>query len=164
MSKIEIGKIVNTHGLRGCLKVQPWTDYPEVFEEIQTVFLNGNQHTIQSVSYQKNSILLVLSEIDTVEKAAKLKNTVLLCEREALGDLPQQTYYIVDLIGCKVYEDETELGILSDVIATGGADLYEIQRNDDKPLYLPAVKENILCIDIPTKTIHVKLPEGLLDL
>ena len=164
MSKIEVGKIVNTHGLRGTLKVQPWADFPEIFEELPRVFCNDTEYKIISVSYQKNLVLLNLSGVNTINDAEKLKNSVLKAERSDMEELPDDTYYVTDLIGCTIFENDIEIGKVSDVIATGGVDLYEIKRKDNKPLYLPASKENILKVDIQSKTIHVKIPEGLLEL
>ena len=164
MSRIEIGKIVNTHGLKGIVKVQPWADFPEIFEELPRVFCNNNEYEIISVSYQKNLVLLGLSGVTNLTLAEKLKNSVLYAERDDMEELPEDTYYITDLIGCVIFEDSVEIGKVSDVITTGGVDLYEIRRTGNKPLYLPASKENILQIDISSKTIQVKIPEGLLDL
>ncbi len=164
-SKIEIGKIVNTHGLRGTLKVQPWTDYPEVFEEIETVYTKSAAYIIRNVAYQKNGVLLSLEGVETLNQAEVLKNEVLFCERTDLGELPDETYYITDLIGCTVYENSEKIGVVADVINTGGVDLYEIKREDGaKPFYLPAAKEIVQEIDISSKTIQVKLPEGIMDL
>lgn len=165
MSKIEIGKIVNTHGLRGTLKVQPWVDFPELFEKIQSVFTSQNKYIVKKVSYQKNLILLDLQEIASIAHAEKLKDLILYAEREDLGELPENSYYITDLIGCSVIlPDGCAIGIVSDVITSSGTDLYEIKRKNDKPLYLPAAKEFIKSIDVENKTIYAVLPEGLLEL
>lgn len=164
MSKIEIGKIVNTHGLKGTVKVQPWADYPEIFDDIDRVFIRSEEYDIVSVSYQKNLVLLNLKGVVSMNDAEKFKNEVLYAERSDLGTLPDDTYYITDLIGCIVYENDNEIGVLKDVISTGGVDLYEIKRLQNKPLYIPASKENILSIDIKEKKIFVSIPEGLLDL
>ena len=164
MSKIEIGKIVNTHGIKGTLKVQPWADYPEIFEEITRVFVKNKEYKINSVSYQKGMVLINLDTLNNLNDAETFKNLVISAERDDFEELPEGVYYVTDLIGCKVLEDDTLIGVISDVTATGGVDLYEIKRADNKPLYLPAAKEYIISIDIDKKTIQVKIPEGLLDL
>lgn len=164
MSKIEVGKIINVHGLRGTLKVQPWTDYPEKFEEIERVYVDETQFIIENVSYHKQSVLLKLSEIDFVDQAEKMRNKIITAKREDLGPLPEGVYYIVDLIGCTVFENDVEIGVLADVINNGGVDLYEIKRKGMKPLYFPAAKENLVSVDVDAKKIQVKIPEGLLDL
>lgn len=164
MSKIEIGKIINVHGLRGTLKVQPWTDYPEKFEEINVVYCDENKYLIENVSYHKQSVLLKLRTIDFVDQAEKMRGKVLTTTREELGPLPEGVYYIVDLIGCSVIENDCEIGVITDVINNGGVDIYEIKRSEMKPLYFPAAKENIISTNIDSKQIQVKLPEGLLDL
>ena len=80
---------------------------------------------------------------------------------QILEELPEDTYYIADLIGCDVYEGEDLLGKVSDVFSAGGADLYEI-KGKGASIYLPAIKENVLSVDIKNKIIKVKLPEGLI--
>lgn len=164
MSKIEIGKIINVHGLRGTLKVQPWTDYPEKFEEIDTVYINDTSYEIEKVAYHKQSVLLNISTIDSIEKAEKFRNCILTTERSELGDLPDGVYYIVDLIGCEVFEGDTLIGTVKDVLNTGSVDIYEIKRPKQKPLYFPAAKEHLVSIDIDNKKISVKIPDGLMDL
>ena len=164
MSMIEIGKIINVHGLRGTLKVQPWTDYPEKFEEISKVICDDKTFSVESVSYHKQSVLLNLRGINSVEQAELMRNKILFTTRQELGPLPEGVYYIVDLINCKVFEGEHEIGVVSDVINNGGVDIYEIKRSGMKPLYFPAAKENIVSIDIDAKIINVKIPEGLLEL
>ena len=164
MSRIEIGKIVNTHGLKGTLKVQHWADYPEIFEEITRVFINNKEYIITSVSYQKGMVLLNLDTLNTLTDAEAFKNLVISAERDDFDELPEDVYYVTDLIGCKVLEDNSLIGVISDVTATGGVDLYEIKRPDNKPLYLPAAKEYIISVDIYNRTIQVKIPEGLLEL
>ncbi len=165
MSKIEIGKIVNTHGLRGTLKVQPWVDFPEIFEKIDVMYISDQKYSVKKVSYQKNLILLDLEEINSISQAEKLKDLIIFAERDDLGKLSEDSYYIADLIGCDVMlSDGGILGTVRDVITSSGTDLYEIKRKNDKPLYLPAAKEFIKSIDIESKTIHAVLPEGLLGL
>lgn len=164
MSKIEIGKIVNTHGLKGTLKVQPWVDYPEIFEELDVVFILDKKYNIKSVGYHKSSVLLDLKEITDLTEAEKFKDLILYASREDLGDLPQNSYYIADLIGCKIIVDGVEIGVVSDVITSSGTDLYEIKRNGDKPIYLPAAKEFVKSVDVANKAICAVLPEGLLEI
>ena len=162
MDKLEVGKIVNTHGLKGYVKVLPWTDYPQVFDLFETLYLSDGSHTVENTTYQKQFVLLKLSGIDTIEQAERQKGQILFCAKDVLGDLPQNTYFVADLLACYVYENDCLLGKVTDVIPTGGTDVYEIKREDGTCFYLPAVKENILHIDVESKRIDIAIPEGLL--
>jgi len=166
MDILEVGKIVNTHGLKGEVKVVPWTDYPEVFEDIKNVSLkNGQNFKIKGVKYQKNNIILKLSGIDTIEDAEKLKNSILFAEKTELGELPDGVYYVADLLGLRVKTDEGEiLGTISDVINTGANDIYEVKREDKKPLLIPVIDDVVLNISIEDGEVLVHLMEGLLEL
>ena len=158
---LAVGKICNTHGVRGNIKLIPWTDFPEVFEDIDYITVENIRYDIKDVKYQKSNIILKLQGIDTVEEAEKLRDLTVYCEVTQLEELPEDTYYIADLIGCDVYEGENLLGKVADVFSAGGADLYEI-KGKGAPIYLPAIKENVLSVDIKNKIIKVKLPEGLI--
>ena len=158
---LAIGKICNIHGVRGNIKLIPWTDFPEIFEQFEYIVIEGKKYFVNDVKYQKSNIILSLEGVDTVEKAEKLRDLIAYCEESQMEELPEDTYYIADLIGCKVYEEEQLLGEISDVFPAGGADLYEIKGKGPK-IYLPAIKENVLSVDIKNKIIKVKLPEGLI--
>ncbi|MBE7054366.1 MAG: 16S rRNA processing protein RimM [Ruminococcaceae bacterium] len=161
---LEIGKIVNTHGLRGDVKVVPWSDYPEIFEEIDFVYLDKNTKLqIKNVKYQKNNVILKLDTINSIEQAEKLKEKVLLVDKDDIEILDEDTYFVADLIGLSVYEDDEKLGVLSDVIPVAGADVYVIKREKGKDILIPAIKENIKEINISEKYIKVKIPDGLFD-
>lgn len=157
---LAVGKICNTHGVRGNIKLIPWTDYPEVFDDLEYITVENVRYNIKDVKYQKSNIILKLQGINTVEDAEKMRDLIAYCEDSQLEELPDNTYYIADLIDCQVYEGETSIGKVTDVFSAGGADLYEI-KGQGSPVYLPAIKENILSVDIQNKIIKVKLPEGL---
>lgn len=159
---LEIGMICNTHGVSGNIKLIPWTDYPEIFEDLDYIIINDVKYEIVDVKYQKANVILKFKGINTMEQAEKLKNFTAYCYKNQLADLEEDNYYIADLIGCEVYEEENVLGKVTDVIPAGGADLYEIKSEGKSAIYLPAIKENILKIDIKNKIINVKLPEGLI--
>lgn len=168
MDLLEVGKIINTHGLRGEVKIVTWTDYPEVFEEIGFVIVKkrGEEEklTIKGVKYQKNNIIVKFAEIDAIDEAEKYKNAVLLADRSALGELPEGVYYIADLIGCMVFEENgNEIGVLADVFSTGSNDVYDIKREGKKNLLVPIIDGVLKTVDIENKKITIKIPEGLED-
>lgn len=167
MDFLEVGKIINTHGLRGEVKVVTWTDSPEVFEELSYVVakMRGEdvRLNISGVKYQKSNIIVKFKELDTIEKAEIYKNAVLLASREELGELPEGVYYIADLIGCTVFADGEKVGVLADVFSTGSNDVYDIKREGKKNLLVPIIEGVLKSVDIPGREIVIKIPEGLED-
>ena len=168
MSRLEVGKIVNTHGLKGEVKIVTWTDTPDVFEDIEYVYAKKKHEeiklTTKNIKYQKNNIIVKFAEINSIEEAETFKNSVLSCDREQLGELPDGVYYIADLIGCTVFENEKELGKISDVFNTGANDIYAVSRPQQKDLLIPVLEETIKKVDIENKRIDVVLIEGLDEL
>ena len=169
MELLEVGKIVNTHGLRGETKVVPWTDYPEVFEDIEYVYVkrrNENERlNIKGIKYQKNNLIIKFEEIKDIDEAQKYKNQVIYAEREMLGELPEGVYYIADLIGLEVVTDEGEtVGQIADVFNTGSNDIYDVKREGKKNLLLPVIDEVVLDIDVDSKKVTIHMMEGLDEL
>ena len=168
MSRLEVGKIVNTHGLKGEVKIVTWTDTPDVFEDIEYVYAKKKHEeiklTTKNIKYQKNNIIVKFAEINSIEEAETFKNSVLSCDREQLGELPEGVYYIADLIGCTVFENEKELGKISDVFNTGANDIYAVSRPQQKDLLIPVLEETVKKVDIENKRIDVVLIEGLDEL
>ena len=169
MDLLEVGKIVNTHGLRGEVKVVPWTDYPEVFEDIETVYIKKKSDyerlDIAGIKYQKNNLIIRFAQLKDINEAEKYKNRVLYAERASLGELPEGVYYIADLIGLDVVkEDGEKVGVISDVFNTGSNDIYEVKREGQKNLLLPVIDDVVLNIDVENKKVTVRMMEGLEDL
>ena len=169
MDLLEVGKIVNTHGLRGEVKVVPWTDYPEVFEDIETVYIKKKYDyerlDIAGIKYQKNNLIIRFAQLKDINEAEKYKNRVLYAERASLGELPEGVYYIADLIGLDVVkEDGEKVGVISDVFNTGSNDIYEVKREGQKNLLLPVIDDVVLNIDVENKKVTVRMMEGLEDL
>lgn len=166
---VEIGKIINTHGVRGHVKVMPFTDYPERFKKMKSVLLRlpGGQkteYTITEVKYVKNTVLLKLQGVEDMNAAQLLKDSILVVERKDAVKLPKDTYYIFDLIGCQVYEQDECLGIVTDVLETGSNDVYVVKDENEKELLIPALGWVVLSVNIEEKKIQVQLPKGLRDL
>lgn len=169
MDLLEVGKIVNTHGLHGEVKVVPWTDYPEVFEDIEYVYVKRKGEyerlDVAGIKYQKGNIIVRFPQIKDINEAEKYKNQVLYAEREVLGELPEGVYYIADLIGLEVVKENGEtVGIITDVLNTGSNDIYEVKRGGRKNLLIPVIDEVVLNIDMENKKVTVRMMEGLEDL
>ena len=163
MQEMEIGKIVNTHGLKGHVKVEPWCDGIETFEYLDSIFIKGTEYNIESVKPHKNIFLLKLKNIDDINIAEGFKGAIITADREKLPPLPEGTYYITDIIGLEVYEDEKYIGKISDWIETGSNNVYVIKRPKGKDVLIPAIDDVIKKIDIENKTMSVKLLEGLME-
>lgn len=159
--KFEIGKIVNTFGIKGEVKVTPYTDDIEQFKKIKSIYVNNTLMQVQSAKFQKNVVILKLKDVDDMTAAENLRNSIIEAKRSK-KKLPENTYYIADLIGLDVYTDEgTLLGKVKDIYNTGANDIYSIE-NESKEVLLPAIKEVIKQIDIENKKIIVHILKGLL--
>ena len=163
----EIGQIVNTSGLKGEIKVKPFTDDITKFNNFKTIYVSIKKELkefkIEHVRFRKNMVFLKLKGIDTIEEAENYRNLYLKRKRDKDEKLEKDTYYIVDLLGCKVYTDEQkELGEVIDVFSTGSNDVYVVKDELGKQILLPAIKDVIKNVDIENKIITVHLMEGLI--
>ena len=164
---LEIGQIVNTFGIKGMIKVQPFTDDIEQFEKLKTIYIKNKseqkEYEIEEVKYHKNMILLKLKGVNTIEEANYLRQSYLIKDREKEEPLEEGTYYIVDLLGLEVYDDNGNLlGILDDIFNTGSNDIYVVKNELGKQILLPAISEVIKEIDIKNKKIIVHIIKGLI--
>lgn len=167
MNYLEAGKIVNTHGLRGEIKLVPWTDSPQTFEEIDYVFIKKKtgdvRLDIERLKYQKNNLIVKFNQISSIEEAEKLKNQTVYIDRDALGELPEGVYYIADIIGLvAVDESGNAVGTVVDIFNTGANDIYDIKREGKKNLLLPVI-DDVITVDLENERVVVKIPEGLDD-
>lgn len=161
MKKIEVGKINNTHGLRGEVKAMSWCDTPEFFEGFSRVWIDHLEYALEKVRYQKGGLILKLKGVDTVEQAQGLKQKIMWAEKSQVTDqLEEGRYLISDLIGLPVYEDDKALGKLKDVLQTGANDVYIVSTPNGKELLLPVIDQVVERIDLE-EGIFVHLMEGM---
>lgn len=168
MDYFNIGKIVNTHGIRGEVKVIPLTDDPKRFELLEYVYIDNNKslekYTIKNIKYFKNMVIIKFEELQDMTSAEKLKQSIVKIPRELAIPLEDDEYYVQDLIDIKVSTDDCEyLGTIKDIIFTGSNDVYVIETEDKKEILIPALKQCIKQIDMNSKTMIVSLLEGLID-
>ena len=162
----EIGQIVNTSGLKGILKIKPFTDDIKKFSNLKTIYIKTKsgltEFKIEQVRYVKNMVMLKLAGIDTVEEAEKYRNLYIKILRDQEEELEEGSYYVVDILGCKVNTDANqELGKIVDVFQTGSNDVYVVKDEQGKQILLPAIKQVIKNVDIKNNIITVHLLEGL---
>jgi 16S rRNA processing protein RimM len=165
-TKFEIGQIVNTFGIKGFVKVNPWVNDVTRFENLKTVYIKTKKEQkeleIEEVKYQKNMVLLKFKGIDTVEQAELLRNSYLEIDRKDAIPLEEGTYFIADLLESEVYSDEGEkLGILEDIYNAGSSDIYVVKNELGKSILLPGIPEVIKEVDLESQKITVHLIKGL---
>ena len=156
----EVGQIVNTFGVKGILKVKPFTDDANRFEELKKVYICKKEKLeeveIEEVKYHKDMVLLKVKGIDDMNEAEKVKGLYLKIDRENAKKLPK------DLLGLEVYSDKEELlGKVDDIFRTGANDVYVVKDEKGKQLLLPGIPEVIKEIDLEKEKIIVHLLKGL---
>lgn len=164
--RFQIGVITSTHGIKGEVKVFPTTDDVKRFKKNMEVILDTGKEeiflTIEGVKFFKQFVILKFKGIDNINDVEKYKTKPLYVTRENAVKLKKDEYFIADLIGIEVWEDDgSKLGVLKDVIETGANDVYVIGLEDGKELLLPAIKECILNVDVEKKEMKVHVMEGL---
>ncbi len=162
----EVGQIVNTFGIKGFVKVKPFTDDITRFEELKTLYIckeeKMEQVQIEEVKYHKEMVLLKIKGIEDKTQAEMVKGLFLKIDRKDAKKLPKDTYFIADLIGLDVYTDEGELlGKVDDIYNTGASDIYVVKNELGKQILLPSIKEVLKEIDLEKEKITVHLIEGL---
>ena len=166
---LQVGIITSTHGVRGEVKVYPTTDDPRRFRRLKEVVLDTGKEKmnleIEGVKFFKQFVILKFKGLDNINDIEKYRQKSLYVTRKNAVRLQRDEYFIADLIGLKVQdEDGKELGTVKDVIETGANDVYEVEMADGKSLLLPAIKQCILNVDVENGTMPVHVLEGLLDL
>ncbi len=163
---IETGEIVSTHGIKGEVKVYPWSDSPEFltgFKKFYTDGEGGGLLKASSARVHKSMVLIQFEGIDDVASAAAMRGKVLYIDRNDVR-LQNGRYFVQDLIGCKVYDDETGVlyGKISEIFKTGANDVWRI-KNGEKEHLFPAVSVFIKEIDTENETAKIVPPKGVFD-
>ena len=164
---LEIGQIVNTFGIKGFVKVNPFVDDISRFDDLKKVYIKKQKALkeleVEEVKYHKNMVLVKFKGIDKVEEAETLRNSYLEVDRENAIELQEGEYFIADLLGLDVITDEgNTLGKLEDIFNTGSNDIYVVKDELGKQILLPAISEVIKEINLEENKILVHLLEGLI--
>ena len=157
---LESGKIVNTHGVKGDIKIQPWSNSPEFLTQIKTIYVDEIPYHILKWKIQKECLLATVKEIDSLEKALHFKNKIVYINRDDVK-LDEGEYFIQDIIGFDVIDDDRDApaGKLKDVLQLPAGNVYVVQG--DREILVPAVPEFIRGIDLEAGTIRVHFIEGM---
>ncbi len=166
---LEVGKIINTHGINGEVKVIPLTDDPQRFYKLRWAFIDDSKsmkkYDIENVRISRNTVIIKFEEVNNKNDAEALKGLFIKIDRKYAVKLPKDTFFISDIIGCTVYDktNDKELGILEDIIVTGSNDVYVVKSENRKDILVPALKSVVKKVTLKDKKIWVLLPEGLVD-
>lgn len=162
-----IGKIINTHGIRGEVKVYPLTDDIKRFEYLKETFIGDNKIVVNvdGVKYHKGTVILKFKEYDDINEILKYKDSYIFVSGENRVVLPENNYFIYDLIGCKVVDiSGNTIGNLKDVLQGNSNDVYVVEdKSDFKEYLIPAVKEFVKQVNIDDKLITIDPIEGMIE-
>lgn len=162
---LEVGKIVNTHGLAGEMKLQLWCDGIDFLKNTQVLYLDdqGNSSVkVTSLRPQKTDALIRLDDVNTIENAQLMRNAVLYIKRDDV-EIKEGKYFIQDLIDCKVVDLDNgeEYGTIVDVTNTGASDIYNVKRENGELLLIPVIEEIVKEIDLEKAVVKIKVMKGL---
>ena len=157
---LEGGQIVNTHGIKGEVKIDSWCDTPEVLANIKTIYIDGAPRRVRSARVHKNCVIAFLEGVDDVNAAMTLKGKIIQVARSSIK-LPEGQVFMADLVGLKVLDADSgvELGILADVLAPSVQKVYVVHGK--REILIPAVDEFIDEINVDGGYIKVRLIEGM---
>mgnify|MGYP000920545599 FL=1 len=168
--RLKVGKIVNTHSLKGEVKVISSTDFEEErFKKGSKLLITrGNQLirevVVESYRNHKNFLLVKFEEIDSVEEAEKLKNLQIKIDSDEVGELEENEFYFHQIIGCEVFdENDKNLGEIIDILTPGANDVWVIKGENGKEILIPYIEDVVKKIDITSKKVNIEVMEGLID-
>ncbi len=156
---LEAGKITNTHGIKGEIKLQPWADSADFLRQFKRIYIDGAEVSIQSSRVHKSFLIAKLDRVDSVNEAMKLKNKVVFINR-ADANLEEGRWFIQDILGARVVDEAgQELGVLEEVMDLPAGNVYRVRGR--REILIPAVPEFVLCTNVDSGVITVRLIEGM---
>lgn len=162
---LEIGKFVGTHGVRGMVRIQPWSDDGEFLTKFKKFYLENGKTKIEmsKIAPHGNVVIAAVKGVGSIEDAEKLRGQVLYIKRDD-AHLPEGRYFISEIIGSQVFDADTDvlLGALTDVSPTGANDVWHI-TNNDKEYLVPAIPDVIVDVNIDSDTIKIRPLKGIFD-
>lgn len=164
---IAIGRVIQAHGVQGWVKVTPYSGLPERFEVLKTLYLDSAGgligYILDDIQYHNMVPLLKFRGIDSRDSARKLVGQEILVSAAQQVELPEDTYFIHQLLGLQVFDNHSEfIGTLEEVLTAAGNDVYVV-RNEGTEVLIPAVSQFIRQVDLDAGRIDVQLIEGMRD-
>ena len=166
---LSVGIITTAHGVHGEVKVFPTTDDVRRFKKCKTLLVEHKnelvERKVEGVKFFKQFVIMKLEGISDMDQALTYKNNTLYVRRKDAVKLNKDEYFITDLYGLKVYDEEKKyLGEITDVLQTGANDVYEITTEDDNKHLIPAIKQCVLDVDMENRTMTIHVMEGLFEI
>ena len=167
LTHFRIGQIVNTQGLKGEVRVNPYVDDINRFDELENFYLDKNfnqEFEVERVRYKGNMVIMKIKGVDSVEMAERLKTKNLYVSRENSVDLDEDEFFIADLIGLDVFTVAGEkVGTLKDVLQYSANDVYVVKGDNDKEYLIPSTLKFVPEINIEEKKMIIDPIKGMLD-
>ncbi len=170
--ELTVGRLVNTHGIRGEIKVLSHTDFPDVRfaagKKLQVIPADGSakfEVTVESAREHKGMFIVKLKGYTNINEVEKYKGSLLKVPSNDLVDLPENEYYFHQIVGCEVFTDEDEnkpLGTIIEILQPGANDVWVVKPAKGQDILIPVINDVVLNVDIEAKRITVHLMEGLL--
>ena len=157
---LEAGQIVNTHGIRGEVKIVPWCDSPEFLLQFGTLYLDGRPVNVLEARVHKGNVLARLEGVEDVNAAMVLKGRTVFIDRTGV-ELPEGRHFIADLIGLNVVDADSgeALGVVADVLTPPAHEVYVVKGEHE--YLIPAVDEFVIETNVEGGYIKVRLIEGM---
>ena len=156
---IDAGKIINTHGIKGDVKIEVWLDNAAFLKQFKRIFIDGDEYTVRSASVQKDFLLSHIGGVDSIEKAESLKGKVIRILREDAA-LDDSEFFYCEVIGASAFDESGKLiGIVSEVFETPASAVYVIKGKEEH--YVPDVPEFIMSVDCENNRMTVRLIDGM---
>ena len=162
---LEVGQIVNTHGLKGEMCVDPWCDDPEFICMFNKLYLeNGDTIKITKARVQKNVAVIKAEGIDTIEQADTMRRKILYINRDDV-ELDEDVFFVQDILGCEVIDEETRqcYGKITDVLKTGANDVYQVTDSESKNYLIPVIDDVVISTDIDAGVVVIRPMKGIFD-
>lgn len=167
LTHFKVGQIVNTQGLKGEVRVYPFTDDINRFDDLKEFYLGKDLNAtweVERVRYKGNMVIMKIKDIDTVEMAEKLKNKFMYVSRENGRELEEDEYFISDMIGIDVYTiDGNLVGKLDDVLQYSANDVYVVKGLEGQEYMIPAIMKFVPTIDMNERKMIIDPIKGMLD-
>lgn len=166
--RFQVGVVASTHGLHGEVNVFPTTEDPNRFKKLKKVMLHTQRGEnleldVQSAKFFKKFVIVKFKQFNTIEEVEKFRGCELTIDRKDALKLAPGEFYVADMIGLDIVDEEgNKLGVLTDVLQTGANDVYEMTRDGDDKVYIPAIKDCVKEINMKEKRIVIHVMEGLL--
>lgn len=167
MDYIKVGWITNTHGIKGELKIHPLTDDINRFDDLKKVYIGNNKVAaeIERVKYIKGWVILKFKEFNNINEVLQYKGDYIYIDERDRVELPEDHFFIFDIIDCSVYTTKGEkIGLVVDVLQYASNDVYVVKdHNNEKEYLIPAVKEFVVEVDVEDKKIIIDPIEGMIE-